>query len=606
MDRRRLILPTLVIALLGALAPAGVAGASDLVEFSAGLTPNSKPAGIARSADGNLWVAGYAKPARIIRVTPSGDITEFTEGLNHEAFPTGITGGPDGNVWFTESKRAAIGRITPQGEITEFMLGMSSDSNPQDIVAGPDGNLWFTERSGRIGRITPTGIVTEFSAGIPDGAKPRGITAGPDGNLWFTDVSSAARIGRITTAGVITMFNDKIPSNSIPFDIAPGGDGNLWFTLTATSRIGRITPAGDVTIFDTLGDFSLPLGITQGPDGRVWVTELGRGRIAAVAADGSATEHAGVPSSGAMPTGITSGPNGTLWFTEPGVDLSNRLAAHGDDDSGFPGAIGRIDGVGPADSDAGLPPMVETPGDDSGETPGDDSDETPGDGFTPPTGEQPTGAAAEGAQSGAAITEKIEQLTPGNTEQTWSLPEIGKTFVVAPIAGEIRVRRPGALRSGLITSITNIPTGSRIDSSTGALAFVTALPNGRYQMAAFKDGRFDVHQSPDGNGIADLRLRGKTGCGGNGEPDPMLATASKKKAKSSARGRRLWASDRGGRFRTHGRDSVATVRGTEWITEDTCRGTRTTVVKGAVSVRDKHTGRTVLVRAGHSHLVRTR
>jgi hypothetical protein len=70
----------------------------------------------------------------------------------------------------------------------------------------------------------------------------------------------------------------------------------------------------------------------------------------------------------------------------------------------------------------------------------------------------------------------------------------------------------------------------------------------------------------------------------------MLANAS---AAKKAKGRRLWASDRNGRFRTHGRDSVATVRGTEWITEDTCEGTRTTVVKGAVSVRDRHTGRTL-------------
>ena len=102
--------------------------------------------------------------------------------------------------------------------------------------------------------------------------------------------------------------------------------------------------------------------------------------------------------------------------------------------------------------------------------------------------------------------------------------------------------------------------------------------------------------------MTDLVLRGKTGCGGNGEPDPMLASASARKAKPT--GRRLWASDNKGRFRTHGRDSVATVRGTEWITEDTCEGTLTTVVKGAVSVRNTHTGRKKLVKAGHSYLVR--
>jgi hypothetical protein len=46
---------------------------------------------------------------------------------------------------------------------------------------------------------------------------------------------------------------------------------------------------------------------------------------------------------------------------------------------------------------------------------------------------------------------------------------------------------------------------------------------------------------------------------------------------------------------------VATVRGTYWETVDRCNGTLTVVRKGAVSVRDIHRRRTVLVRAGHSY-----
>ena len=50
--------------------------------------------------------------------------------------------------------------------------------------------------------------------------------------------------------------------------------------------------------------------------------------------------------------------------------------------------------------------------------------------------------------------------------------------------------------------------------------------------------------------------------------------------------RSLWGHDRGGRFRTHGRDSVATVRGTTWQVTDRCDGTVTRVTEGAVLVRD--------------------
>ncbi len=68
--------------------------------------------------------------------------------------------------------------------------------------------------------------------------------------------------------------------------------------------------------------------------------------------------------------------------------------------------------------------------------------------------------------------------------------------------------------------------------------------------------------------------------------------------------RSLWGRDHSGRFRTHGRDSVATVRGTTWLTQDRCDGTLTVVKSGAVSVRERRTHRTVTVRAGGRHLAR--
>ena len=70
--------------------------------------------------------------------------------------------------------------------------------------------------------------------------------------------------------------------------------------------------------------------------------------------------------------------------------------------------------------------------------------------------------------------------------------------------------------------------------------------------------------------------------------------------------RRLWAKDDHGRFRTHGRDSVATTRGTLWSTEDRCTGTLTRVKQGKVLVRPRHSRRTVLVSAGHKYLARAR
>ena len=82
------------------------------------------------------------------------------------------------------------------------------------------------------------------------------------------------------------------------------------------------------------------------------------------------------------------------------------------------------------------------------------------------------------------------------------------------------------------------------------------------------------------------------------------AAAARAKRKGPAR--QLWGRDKGGHFSTIGRSASATVRGTRWLTADTCAGTRVTVSQGAVTVRPRHGGRAVTVRAGHSHLVRAR
>jgi ferric-dicitrate binding protein FerR (iron transport regulator) len=59
-----------------------------------------------------------------------------------------------------------------------------------------------------------------------------------------------------------------------------------------------------------------------------------------------------------------------------------------------------------------------------------------------------------------------------------------------------------------------------------------------------------------------------------------------------------------GRFRTRGRHSTATVRGTKWSMTDTCAGTLTRVTQGSVTVRDLTLRKTKIVKAGHSYLAR--
>ena len=83
----------------------------------------------------------------------------------------------------------------------------------------------------------------------------------------------------------------------------------------------------------------------------------------------------------------------------------------------------------------------------------------------------------------------------------------------------------------------------------------------------------------------------------------QCATSNRSLAAKGAPVRRLWGKGKG-RFRTRGRYSSGTVRGTSWITEDFCDGTRTRVFFGVVRVFDFVTKKTVMVEAGQSYFAR--
>jgi len=74
-------------------------------------------------------------------------------------------------------------------------------------------------------------------------------------------------------------------------------------------------------------------------------------------------------------------------------------------------------------------------------------------------------------------------------------------------------------------------------------------------------------------------------------------------AKTKKPARRLWGSGKG-KFTTKGKYAAATVRGTIWLVADYSDHTLVTVRRGLVSVKDFVTGKTKLVPAGHSIIVR--
>ena len=184
-------------------------------------------------------------------------------------------------------------------------------------------------------------------------------------------------------------------------------------------------------------------------------------------------------------------------------------------------------------------------------------------------------------------------------------PVRGGSVVVAPLAGTVKIKLPGSAGYATLAAGDSVPVGTVVDTRGGTVVLTSALSGGTTQSGEFRGALFQVRQARAGNGMTDLVLRGENFAACPPRPTKGIGVRAASTAARKPPLRRLWSRDKGGRFRTHGRNSVATVRGTSWITTDTCAGTRTTVKQGAVAVHDKHRAKTILVRAGRSYLARS-
>jgi hypothetical protein len=131
-----------------------------------------------------------------------------------------------------------------------------------------------------------------------------------------------------------------------------------------------------------------------------------------------------------------------------------------------------------------------------------------------------------------------------------------------------------------------------LDTSRGRLQ-LSAKVKGKTQNGRFDSGKFRVTQLR--TGTTQLALAGPLACG---KRKPAVAAAAAAAAKPKPKKRKLWGSDSGGSFRTRGQNSVATVRGTRWLTEDTCTGTRVRVREGSIRVWPTKGGLSRIVKAG--------
>jgi hypothetical protein len=211
--------------------------------------------------------------------------------------------------------------------------------------------------------------------------------------------------------------------------------------------------------------------------------------------------------------------------------------------------------------------------------------------------------------------------------QTWTIrettladlpnPQYGVSVNVDQVSGTVRVGIPSAAarsagsahasQKGItfvpLSEARQVPVGSFLDTRKGTVRLQSAKnPLGARQTGTFLQSLFQVRQSKkrSARGLTDLVLKGSSfsRCRASSSQDASAALSRRTI-------RRLRANARGS-FRTSGRNSSATVRGTVWQVEDRCDGTLTKVRRGRVVVRDFRRKKNIVLTSGKSYLARPR
>ncbi|MDP1849895.1 MAG: PKD domain-containing protein [Solirubrobacteraceae bacterium] len=198
-------------------------------------------------------------------------------------------------------------------------------------------------------------------------------------------------------------------------------------------------------------------------------------------------------------------------------------------------------------------------------------------------------------------------------------PHVGRSVTVAAERGRILVRVPGSRRYVPIESLTEIPLGSIIDARKGRARITTEVDarTGRTQSSLFYDWFFRILQTSGRKPITEARLvkgsfrgcaprRARSASVPAFSPSSIAAVAAAagelraqsaaKRKRSKRKVRQLWGRGNGS-FRTGGKRSSATVRGTWWLVQDRCDATITRVKVGRVDVRDFRLRKTIRLRA---------
>ncbi len=211
-------------------------------------------------------------------------------------------------------------------------------------------------------------------------------------------------------------------------------------------------------------------------------------------------------------------------------------------------------------------------------------------------------------------------------------PELGQSFTIERVDGHVFVsepRRSGRSlqaragperlhagpdgRSARLSQLKfvevrekrEVPLGAVVDTRKGHAKLTTEVSRHATQDGTFFGTKFKVRQPSGASGLTELDIRDAADNRSRCRPPGKRAVAAKRKPLPKTLVAKIKSKAKG-RFRTRGRNSSASVKGTRWEVKERCDGTFTTVTSGVVKVFDPRRGITRTLRAGDSVLVRER
>jgi sugar lactone lactonase YvrE len=452
----------------------------------------------------------------------------------------GVAVAPSGDVYVADQHSGLVKKYTNSGGF----LRSWSVADLEGVAVAPSGDV-YVSTSARVERFSAEGdlLGSWGGRGAGDGrfSGIGGVAVGPDGAVYATD-SGGDRVEKFSATGALLGSFGGSARLSGPRGIAVAADGTVYVSDHDNARVVHFSASGD-----TLGSWPVadPHGIAVAPDGTVYVAAPHGDRVLRFGADGTPKGDFGSTGSG-----------GQLLNVPEAVAVDCRGSVYAADNTNK-----RIHEFG----EPGPPPPCPAP--------------------PPPP------------QAAPAPPPPPPPLAP----------TLGLTAIATPVSGTVTITSPsggGARSAARLTTATLIPIGSAIDTTNGRvrLTFATAPGDqprlGATESGEFYGGVFTIFQSRVAT-LADLRLTGSPlDCGPAGGGARVAATKKKRKKKHY-----VWG-DAHGAYRTTGTYGAATVRGTNWLTEDRCDGTLVNVARGVVDVRDFTLKRTVRVPAGSSYLAR--